>query len=462
MSNTEYENDTIVAQSSPPGRSGVGLIRVSGPHSVDIINSIFKSRSGSEIRLHERRATYGFVIHPESGRLIDDCLAVLMPGPGSYTGEDVVELSLHGSPVILNETINLVISLGARLAQRGEFTRRAFLSGRMDLIQAEAVVELIEAETAQQADDARMRIDKRLSGEISSLSSGLKDIGAEIEAFLDFDDDEEGVAPHPIDSLSGIHQQMGDLLKSADSGRFARRGLTAVIVGKPNVGKSTLFNLLLGSDRMITSPTPGTTRDPVSEKANINGISIRLGDTAGIRQKPDPLEEQGISRTLEWLDKSDMVLLVTDASSPLDPDDIKLLESVGTKPGLVVINKIDIESGQFHIPEPLQASHEVVRISAREGWGVDELKSAISLLAESIHGSVDFSDKGSLNERAILLMRSAAQNVRTAIDLLGKKSALELVSFEIKSACDRIDEITGGKFTDDVLDRIFERFCVGK
>ncbi len=462
MFGREYENDTIVALSTPPGRSGVGLIRLSGPQAISIVSSLFKSAQLGDIELLDRRAHYGFLTEPESRRFIDDGIAVVMRRPNSYTGEDVVELSFHGSPVILQKAINLILSSGARLAHRGEFTRRAFLSGRLDLIQAEAVVDLIDSETLAQADDARSRIDCILSKDISLISSELKDIAAELEAFLDFDDDEEGERPHPVPGLASVLNKTESLLKGSRSGRFRNKGLTAVITGKPNVGKSTLFNALVGSDRMIISPIPGTTRDPVSEKAYINGVAITLGDTAGVRNQPELIEKQGIERTMKWLGESDMAIVVLDVSEPLDEDDRMVLKSVESKPRIFVLNKIDKETSR---EEPVleQASPDsILRLSAKTAQGIDQLSRKVSSMAESIQGTAQFHEKGCLNDRALILMEAAHENMKNALEALEQVGPLEMVSFEIKSACDKMDEITGQKFTDDVLDRIFDRFCVGK
>jgi tRNA modification GTPase len=279
---------------------------------------------------------------------------------------------------------------------------------------------------------------------------------------MDFDDDEEGVPPDPLHCVARIFDQIGMLLKSSRSGRFRSKGLTAVIAGKPNVGKSTLFNALLGTNRMIISPQPGTTRDPVSEKVFINGVAISLGDTAGIRDQPDSIEREGINRTLEWIDNSDIAIVVIDSTQAPDNDDLTVLERVGDKPGVVVLNKIDRAHDDVMLELEGMKSGDVVRISARTGEGLKLLSARIADLADSIQQSWEFSERGSLNDRALLLMESAHVNLGNAIQLLAGKQALELVSFEIKSACDKIDEITGRKFTEDVLDRIFERFCVGK
>ncbi len=459
---TLIKNDTIVALSTPPGRSGVGLIRVSGPHSVSIVRSIFKTRDMRDMVLQDRRSTYGILVEPATGRVLDDGIAVLMKGPSSYTGEDMLELGFHGSPVILQKAISIICSLGARLAKRGEFTRRAFLAGKLDLIQAEAVVDLIDSETMAQADDARSRIDRQLSDIIVGMSSELKDIGAELEAYIDFDDDEEGERPHPIAAVARVIKKVEELLRDSHAGRFRNRGLTAVITGKPNVGKSTLFNRLLGSDRMIISSEPGTTRDPVSEKAYINGVAITLGDTAGIRDNPDTIEKLGIDRTVQWVSESDIAIVVFDITQPMDDDDRMVVESVGPRDKIFALNKIDKLDGCQDSFSGVSELGISVRVSARMGEGLDLLREKIGDLAESMLGSEEFGRKASLNDRAILLMESAGENLRNAMRLLEDTGPPELVSFELKAACDKIDEITGQKFTDDVLDRIFERFCVGK
>ena len=462
MFGKEYENDTIVALSSPPGHSGVGLIRLSGPKAISIVGSLFKSRQLGHIELLDRRAHYGLLTEPESGRFVDDGIAVAMRGPNSYTGEDVVELSLHGSPVILQKAINLIISSGARLAQRGEFTRRAFLSGRLDLIQAEAVVDLIDSQTLAQADDARNRIDRKLSNDISVISSELKDIAAELEAFLDFDDDEEGERPGPVPALREVLNKTECLLNVSRLGKFRNKGLTAVITGKPNTGKSTLFNLLVGSERMITSAIPGTTRDPVSEKTYLNGVAITVADTAGVREQPELIEKEGIERTMKWLEESDMAIVVLDISEPIDGNDKAVIKSLGSKSKIFVLNKIDKKTD---CEDPLLGevpTDSVVRLSAKTGQGLDEFAVKLSSMAESIQGSSTFHEKGCLNDRALILMDAAHENIKNALEILAGIGPLEMVSFEIKAACDKIDEITGQKFTEDVLDRIFDRFCVGK
>ena len=303
---TQRFDDTIVALSTPGGYSGIGVIRMSGPESAPFLHRIFRA-DGRNDGLPDRRAVHGLVTDPESGAPLDDAIAVLMRGPSSYTGQDVVEISLHGSPTVLDMVVTTLVKLGARPAGRGEFTMRAFLSGKVDLIQAEAVMDLIESASPGAVHEARSRLDRSLTTEVGQLSGAIKDLLALLEAHIDFDEEDEAPAPLMGPFLLNIRAKIDRLLSRARQARLRRLGLRTVVAGKPNVGKSTLFNALLGTDRTIVTPYPGTTRDLVEDRLTLGGLSFVLSDTAGVRQDPEPIEQEGIRRTIDAIHGADLV-----------------------------------------------------------------------------------------------------------------------------------------------------------
>ena len=408
---------------------------------------------------------YGHVFDPESTRVLDDGIAVVMRGPASYTGEDVVELDLHGSPVILDSVVRLIVAMGARPADRGEFTRRAFLSGRIDLLQAEAVIDLIEATNPLAAEEARSRLDRELSSKIEAISEGLTEHIAMIEAHIDFDEDDEIPLPDPLPLLRVLLSRMEELIRSANTGRVKREGIRTVIVGKPNVGKSTLFNTLLRSDRMIVTPYPGTTRDAVEERLILNDIPFSLWDTAGIREHTEPIEAEGIRRTYEQLHRADAVLAVFDCSRELDEEDRAVTRACSNKTTLIVLNKSDLGLGLDPLDPDLGPGHlPRIQLSASTGSGVDSLVHSLESLARELLGGHADRSPSALTQRCVQLMVTAAYAVRNAISLIENREipGPEIISLELHRALSALHEITGACVDDAILDRIFERFCVGK
>lgn len=460
----DHQADTIVAVSTPGGYSGIGVIRLSGPDAPGILRRVFRpAKKGKEPA--NREAVYGRVVDPDTGRVLDDGMALLLKGPATYTGEDMVELSLHGSPVVLDMVVGILIRAGARAATRGEFTRRAFLAGKLDLVQAEAVIDLIEAAGPVGALEARSRLDRGLSRQVQEISDALKDLLALIEAFIDFDEDEEEPAPDPLPALNEVLERMDRLCTEARSGRIRREGIRAAIVGKPNAGKSTLFNALLRVDRMIVTPIPGTTRDPVEEAILLGGISFVMSDTAGIRQAKDAIEEEGIRRTRDRIDQSDAVIAVLDGSSPLDEDDRSVMEACREKTTVVVLNKEDL--GLVVDPEdPLIAGRGDLcpRVSAKTGAGLDGLRETLRRIGEEKARLSESRHEGSLNRRCLILMEEARRPVEKLLEdaRIGLVSNLEIVSLEVRRSLIPLEEITGERVDEGILERIFERFCVGK
>jgi len=456
--------ETIVAVSTPPGHSGIGLIRLSGPEAVAILQNVFRT-SAASAKFNDRQAVYGVLHDPETGQVIDDGIAMVMRGPRSYTGEDVVELTLHGSPVVLDRAVALLVHQGARPARRGEFTRRAFISGRMDLVQAEAVADLIESTNAPAAQEARERLGRGLSNQIVEISHALKDIVADLEAHIDFDEDDEYPAPEVRPALLNVLERMESLKNDAESARLRREGLKAVILGKPNVGKSTLFNALIGQDRMIVTPYPGTTRDPVEEYLVVEGVPLHLCDTAGMREDPEPIEKEGIRRTRARTEDADIVLAVLDGSVPLDAADMAVLGACEKKTAVVVLNKVDL--GLLVNPaDPSLGPRDLNRLAvcAITGDGLAALQRLIADIGGGMVATQTLTGRAGLNRRCLTLLEAASIPVREALQRCGQQEFLEseILSLDLRRSIGLLEEITGERVDEGILDRIFERFCVGK
>jgi tRNA modification GTPase len=448
-------SDTIVAIATPAGRGGIGVVRVSGPDAPRIAAAL--TTHGRAFR--PRLATMTYVRagdgEAQDARTIDQVVLTHFPAPGSYTGDDVVEISAHGTPVVLRAIVSRAMQAGARLAEPGEFTLRAYLNGRLDLMQAEAVADLIEAVTPLQARTAFDQIQGTLTRAIGEIDRALFDLIARLEASVDFP--EEGyhfIDPGSLaDAIDGMASQLGDLLSSARRGRLVREGLQIAIVGPPNVGKSSLFNALAGAPRAIVTDSPGTTRDLVTETVDLEGLRVTLIDTAGLRQSLDPVEEEGVSRARSAARSADLVLLVNAGSTQPSggPDKGILGEDVDTKT-LTVQNKVDVDPPW---------TGDVVSISARTGEGLDLLRRRILDRLD-----VDVSDPPAItNLRHIALVeraRDAVGRARAAGLTDGRSLSEEFVLADLQDARAALEEVTGKRVPDDVLAHIFSRFCVGK
>jgi tRNA modification GTPase len=351
------------------------------------------------------------------------------------------------------------------MAKRGEFTQRAFLSGRLDLLQAEGVIDLIESKSRAGLKGARAALDRKVSSRTRQISNELKDLLADIEACIDFDEDDERPFPEILEPLKSIAGNMEDMIRASEIARPRREGVKTVIVGKPNVGKSTLFNGFLNEDRAIVTPLPGATRDTIDEYLNVGDKAVLLTDTAGVRIDPEPIEAEGIARTLKKIQEADIVLLILDATAPLDQEDERLLELTMEKPGLVVLNKIDkCETAPPSGSIERVSSKVVVGISALTGAGMDHLHQALDDLASRLLSGHDDPEDAALNQRAAMLMESSLGYVREPLEKMeeGRWMAPELVAFSLNRALECLEEITGERVEEGILERIFERFCVGK
>jgi tRNA modification GTPase len=457
--------DTIAAIATPPGVGGIGVIRVSGPASEGIARRLFRpSRPLASFLSHH--LYHGEVAAPETGAILDDVLVAFLRGPHTYTGEDTLEINCHGGPLILRTVLAEVFRAGARPAERGEFTKRAFLNGRLDLSQAEAVLDLITAKTPEGLSAAVDRLKGRLSGRIEMIRDAIIDLLAGIEAAIDFAED-DGAVETPGEDFPEFQTLIDDLQALAATylrGRITREGVGVVIAGRPNVGKSSLLNRLLGEKRAIVTPVPGTTRDFIEEAVNIGGIPVRLTDTAGIRLPENAIEKEGIDLVWERLDNADAVLVLLDGSMALTPEDHELLAKILAKPMLPVINKSDLpqrldeEMLQDLLPE---TTPPAIRISAKYGDGIYRLTAAIRDMvlatpAEETTGIMiaDLRHKVALERAAECLVR-AREGLHDGLPP-------ELTALEVREALDSLGEITGRTTSEEVLDRIFANFCVGK
>jgi tRNA modification GTPase len=457
-----YKEDTIAAIATPMGEGGVAVVRVSGADAQRIANEIFSRSSGRNGHLRSHMLHHGVIRAPESSAILDEVLLVLMRQPRSYTGEDVVEVHCHGGPLIVRQVLELILSRGARHAEPGEFTKRAFLNGRMDLAQAEAVLDLIRARTEKGARLALEQISGELSKWVGDLREELQDILVQVEAAVDFPEEEIELLKREelAGKMEALREKISRIITSYDWGRLYREGAKICIVGCPNVGKSSLLNALLGEERVIVTPVPGTTRDVIEEGINLDGLPVVLWDTAGIRDAHDEVEKIGVEFSLRHLGEADAVLVVLDGSLPLTSQDETVLEATKEKKGLLVINKADLpRKVDFLQLQGLAHGKEALSVSAKEGKGLDLLKSKVHDLL------LDFETEPSVvltNVRHKAALQRAEKSLNEAKGALCEGLPPEMVAVDIQDARDSLEEIVGVIKNDDILERIFATFCIGK
>ena len=466
---TERESiaqETIVAISTPPGRGGIGIVRLSGQNAPEISGKLVRMRAPME----HARARLADVRDPETGEKLDEAVVTWFAKPRSYTGEDLVEIAAHGSPVVLEMLVRLALRAGARLARPGEFTERAFLAGRMDLTEAEAVRDLIEAQTMYQARVAAEQMGGALSRRVRPAKEKLVELIALLEAGIDFAEDDVEVTPDAeiVTFLDTILAELRNLAKSWQHGRIVHAGLRLAIVGRPNVGKSSLFNRLLERERAIVTAQPGTTRDLVTERMSLGGIPLELVDTAGLRETSEEAEAIGVRKSREVLADADLVLVVLDASMPAREDERELIASLGGRPAIVAANKCDLsndnegsELGFDPLILPGSSSEiRVARTSAVTGEGVGALR---DVLAEMIRNPSGESASGILTSLRQFEAVSGALNVlHQARQAIEEKTPHEMLLLQLYAALRQLDSLTGETTTEDILNRIFSSFCIGK
>jgi tRNA modification GTPase len=446
-------HDTIAAIATPAGQGGLGILRLSGPEAWSIAARL------CGVRLEDHRIVHGHLRDPQTGAVVDEVLLSPMAAPRTYTREDVVEISCHGSPLVLQRALGLALRCGARLANPGEFTLRAFLNGRIDLAQAESVLDVIQAQT-----DAGLRLAieglrGRLSKPIRDARHKVLQVQAYLTACIDFPEDEveRQTDLDPARALGEAAAEVRRLIDSAEAGMVYRHGVRTAIVGRPNVGKSSLLNRLLGEDRAIVTPVPGTTRDTIEEVANVRGIPFHLIDTAGLRQSPDPVEHLGIERSRRAIGQADLLLLVVDASVPLTGEDREVLALGAGRPHVTVANKSDLPAAVAagELPSP------VARLSALTGQGMDALREAMERAA--LGGKASASDAVLVtNPRHKAALERALEHLEAARESLGNAMPADFVTIDLASCLGALGEITGEDASEELLDTIFRQFCIGK
>ena len=459
-------HDTIAAIATARGEAGIGIVRVSGDLALPIAAELFRSPRGvSPTKLSTHTLTYGHVINPNaSDDVIDEVLLGIMHAPKTYTGEDIVEFNCHGGIVTLTAVLDLIVKSGARVAEPGEFTKRAFLNGRLDLAQAEAVAELIAAKTDLSRKIAIEALAGKLSDIVNSLSDRLADLLAEVEASIDFPEEDLDFmkAETQLEAGRTIQHDLTTLLDTATEGRIITEGVNVAILGKPNVGKSSLLNALVGTIRAIVTDIPGTTRDTIEETVNVNGIPLKLIDTAGIRQTDDIVEKQGVERSKAVLDRAELLLLMFDASQPLNNTDLELLQIAQSARTILILNKVDLP---VVTPATILLGHcpkkQVIETVIPESKGLDVLKSTIC--EELLGGELVVGESPIVtNARHQEALRRANEGLNYAIESLEKGMPPDLVAVDLRISLDGLGDIVGKTTTEDILDRIFSQFCVGK
>lgn len=455
--------DTIAAVATAYGEGGIGIIRISGEEALPILQEIFEFHGDTDT-FTSRRMTYGKIIDKEKNQIIDEVLAVYMKGPKTYTAEDVVEINCHGSMVSLRKTLALVLRKGARLAEPGEFTKRAFLNGRLDLSQAEAVIDMIRAKTDKSFDVAVSQLEGRLSLKVEEIRQKLLDLLVDITVNIDYPDEdiEEMTYEKLEESIVETQDMIEKLLATSSTGRMIREGIKIAIVGKPNVGKSSLMNGLLKETRAIVTDIPGTTRDTIEEVLSIRNIPVYLVDTAGIRETSDKVEKMGIEKSKEAFNQADFILFLLDGSRPLEEEDLQIMKFLKERKSLVLINKRDL--GEAISIEEISAklpASQVIEASLLKGQGITEIEDAVEDL---VYGG-EIVQKESMmvnNVRHIELLQQAVKSLTDALHMSERREALDFIEVDVKNAYERLGEIIGETVSDDIINEVFARFCLGK
>lgn len=460
-----FIDDTIAAIATAPGEAGIGIVRLSGERSIEFVDKIFRSKEDKKLSEYKsRRITYGHIIDPKSNERIDEVLVSYMKGPNTYTREDIVEINCHGGMIPVKKILELVLRLGVRAANPGEFTKRAFLNGRIDLAQAEAVMDLISAKTEKGFDVALNQLEGSLSKQVSKIREQLLEMLAHIEVSIDFaeEDIDEVTLDILLQNSRDVEADIQKLLDTADTGKIVREGLSTVIVGKPNVGKSSLLNALIRESRAIVTDVPGTTRDVIEEHLSIKGIPLRLIDTAGIRETEDIVEKIGVERSKELFNLADLIIVMLDASRELTEEDKQIMELIGSKKALVIINKTDLPKKlDFEEVEKIIGNKKIIKVSIVEEKGLEEIEDAL----------VDMVYQGQVRAKDSLLVTNirhknalerALESIKDSTKAIKQKLPLDFVEVDIKNTWEALGEITGDTAGEDLLDHIFKNFCIGK
>ncbi len=459
------KESTIAAIATAPGEAGVGIVRMTGEESLSILTKIFSPQRGRKVAQEDdRRMVYGKVEDPITGEWIDEALAVYMVAPHTYTREDVVEIQCHGGVVAVKKILGLCLRNGAELAGPGEFTKRAFLNGRFDLSQAEAVMNLISAKTNASYQNSLKQLSGQLSEVVSGIRQHLLEVLANITVAIDFPENEAEAIT--IQRMRGILEsaetEVSRLLETAETGRILRDGVKTVILGKPNVGKSSLMNALLRENRAIVTEIPGTTRDVLEEYVNLHGVPLRLVDTAGIRETHDQVEKIGVDRAVDWVQRADLLVAVFDKSRKLEEEDHRVLSLLVGRNAIIVLNKSDLD--EIISREMMEAevpNATIIETSMATQHGLETFESAIKDLF--FHGGVDLQHETVIsNVRHQHLLEKTTSHIQEAISAIEMGMPIDCFEVDVKDAWQALGEISGDTVTEDVLDQVFQEFCIGK
>jgi tRNA modification GTPase len=456
-----YREDTIAAIATPAGEGGVAIVRISGPDAERIANAIFHRAKGNG-KLRSHVLYHGLIRAPHTDCVADEVLLTIMRKPHSYTGEDVVEVNCHGGPLLVRHVLGLVLSLGARYAEPGEFTKRAFLNGRMDLVQAEAVADVIRARTEKGLSLAAGQIKGELSKWIGELREGLVNILVQVEAAIDFPDEEIELLQRRelIATVQALRDKIRTLIDSYGWGRLYREGARVCLCGRPNVGKSSLLNALVGEQRVIVTPIPGTTRDVIEESLNLDGLPLVLWDTAGIRETDDYIERIGVNLSKQYLETADAALLVLDGSEPLTADDFGLISIAKNKKALIAVNKQDLPTHpDFECLREAAGNLDVVFISSVQKTGLQQLKNSLRSLVLTANREPAIVVTNGRHKAALV---SSERSLRDTVAALNAGEPPEVVAVNLQESRDALEEIVGSVTNDEILERIFSEFCIGK
>ena len=458
-----FIDDTIAAIATAPGEGGIGIIRISGEKSLQVAQSIFKSKSGKMIKDYNARTLiYGTVVDNE--KVIDEVLVAYMKGPNSYTAEDVIEINCHGGFISVKKILELILTKDVRLAEAGEFTKRAFLNGRIDLSQAEAIIDVIKSKTDMAHEVAQSQLEGSLAKKIKDLRMNVTEVLAHLEVSIDFaEEDVEEITYQTLEEKAlELRNEIKKLYDTAESGKILRDGLKTVIVGKPNVGKSSLLNSILGENRAIVTDIAGTTRDVIEEFVNIKGIPLKIVDTAGIRETEDVVEKIGVEKSRESFSTADLVIMVLDASRKLSEEDMEILESLKNKKTIVLLNKMDLEPQiELEKIEEFVNSEDIIKISALKHQGIEELQDKIEAMV--YHGSVKNSSNLMItNSRHKDALFKAYESINDAISAIEQRMPYDFIEVDFKNIWDYLGYINGDTVREDLLDTIFANFCIGK
>ncbi|MFC1591138.1 tRNA uridine-5-carboxymethylaminomethyl(34) synthesis GTPase MnmE [Thermodesulfobacteriota bacterium] len=459
-----YHQDTIAAVATPVGSGGIGIVKISGPDSIAIAKVFFRSAAVDPEHPVSHRLYYGVVYDPEDGCVLDDALMSYMQAPSSYTGEHVVEINCHSGITVLQKILELALNAGARPAEPGEFTKRAFLNGRIDLTQAEAVIDVIEARTETSLKLASRSLTGKLSETIHAIRDQLVEIRSALEACIDFPEDDIDIldSDHAAELTHTIADSLARLIATFAEGSLYRVGIDVVIIGKPNTGKSSLLNALLGERRAIVTPVPGTTRDIIRETIALHGIPVRLHDTAGLHHSPETIEQIGIDLTINHIQNADLALLVLDGNNGLDAADLSVIAQLDNKTFITVINKADLAQKldrEALPPEITQGS--IIAVSSLLHTGVEDLKEAITqaVLRASDTGPAEILISNARHKAAL---SAALESLKLVAGAFSSGQSYELIAVDLQAALNSLGELTGETTTDDILDIIFSKFCIGK